>query len=188
MRSYIAAFLGLAVDDAYRLQKRYFREFGTSLRGLMHLHDMDPKPFLECVHDIDLSVLPPSPELGAALARLPGRKIIHTNASIRHAERVTERLGVAHHFDSVFGIVEANYQPKPEPVAYDMVVQRFDLDPRTTVMVEDMARNLAPAARLGMTTVWVRTDTAYGNEGADEACIDHETDDLAAWLQGVVDG
>lgn len=188
MRTYIAAFLGVPVDDAHRLQKQYFNEFGMSLRGLMHLHRMDPKPFLERVHDIDLSVLPPSPELDAALADLPGRKIIYTNASTRHAERVIERLGVAHHIDAVFDIVEANYQPKPEPAAYDMIVRRHGLDPRATVMVEDMARNLMPAALLGMTTVWVRTESEFGRAGRDAVRIDHEVEDLVAWLRQVADG
>lgn len=188
MRTYIAAFLGVPVDDAHRLQKQYFDQFGMSLRGLMHLHRMDPKPFLERVHDIDLSVLPPSPELDAALADLPGRKIIYTNASTRHAERVIDRLGVAHHIDAVFDIVEANYQPKPEPAAYDMIVKRHGLDPRSTVMVEDMARNLMPAALLGMTTVWVRTESEFGRAGRDAVPIDHEVDDLVTWLRHVAAG
>lgn len=188
MRTYIAAFLGVPVDDAHRLQKQYFTEFGMSLSGLMRLHRMDPKPFLERVHDIDLSVLPPCPELDAALADLPGRKIIYTNASTRHAERVIERLGVAHHIEAVFDIVEANYQPKPEPAAYDMIVKRHGLDPRTTVMVEDMARNLMPAALLGMTTVWVRTESDFGCAGRDAVRIDYEVEDLVAWLRQVAGG
>jgi putative hydrolase of the HAD superfamily len=187
MRAYIAEFLGVGLEDAYRLQKHYFREYGTSLHGLMHRHGMDPEPFLDFVHDIDITVLPPSPGLEAALARLPGRKLVFTNASTRHAERVMERLGISHHFDAVFGIIEADYRPKPQPEAYNVLVQRHGLDAGKSVMVEDIARNLAPAAALGMTTVWVRTDTEHGTAGADGGFIDHVADDLVAWLEAVLD-
>lgn len=187
MRAYIAEFLGVSLEDAFRLQKSYFREYGTSLHGLMHRHGMDPEPFLDFVHDIDVTVLPPSPGLEAALARLPGRKLVFTNASTRHAERVMERLGISHHFDAVFGITEADYRPKPQPEAYNVLVQRHGLDAGKTVMVEDIARNLAPAAALGMTTVWVRNDTEHGTAGADGGFIDHVVDDLVAWLDAVLD-
>lgn len=188
MRGYIAKFLGLELDEAYRLQKEYFHEYGTSLRGLMNRHAMDPTPFLAHVHDIDVSVLSPSPALEAALTALPGRKIIFTNASVPHAERVLGQLGVGHHFADIFDIVEAGYRPKPEPQTYRSVVARFGLDPHASVMVEDMARNLTPAAALGMTTVWIRTRPEHGAEGARLEDIDHVVDDLPTWLADVVEG
>ena len=187
MRAYIAKFLGVGLEEAYRLQKHYFREYGTSLHGLMHRHGMDPLPFLDFVHDIDVTVLPPMPGLEAVLARLPGRKLVFTNASTRHAERVMGRLGIGHHFDAVFDIIEADYRPKPQPDPYAVLVRRHGLDAARTVMVEDIARNLAPAAALGMTTVWVRNDTEHGLAGADGGYIDHMVDDLVEWLQEVVD-
>ncbi len=187
MRDYIAAFLGVDVDQAYALQKQYFRDYGTSLRGLMHLHGMDPVPFLDHVHDIDVQVLGASPALEAALARLPGRKLVFTNASVGHAERVMDRLGISHHFDAVFDIVEAEYLPKPEPAGYRVLVERHGLDATRTVMVEDMARNLAPAAALGMTTAWVRSDSEHGSVGADEGYVHHVVDDLVEWLNAILD-
>jgi putative hydrolase of the HAD superfamily len=188
MRGYIAAFLGLPIDNAYALQKQYFKEYGTSLRGLMHLHGMEPGPYLDHVHNIDVSVLPADPALEAALAALPGRKLIYTNASTEHAVRVMTQLGVAHHFDAVFDIVEAAYQPKPEPAPYGSLVSRFGLNPRATVMVEDMARNLAPAAALGMTTAWVRTGSELGDVGSTTVRIDHVIDDLVSWLEAIAAG
>lgn len=188
MRSYIAAFLGLPVDDAYALQKQYFREYGTSLRGLMHVHGMEPEPFLRHVHDIDVSVIPADPALDAVLAMLPGRKLIYTNASTVHAVRVMDRLGIGRHFDAVFDIVEASFQPKPEPAPYDALIARFELDPRRTVMVEDMARNLAPAAAMGMTTAWIRSGSELGELGATTVRIDHTVDDLVPWLEEVAAG
>ena len=183
MQGFISRFLGVGPDEARRVQKHYFREYGTTLSGLMKRHGLDPMEFLEHVHDVDLSPVEPSPALDAALERLPGRKIIFTNADTGHATRVMDRLGVAHHFDSVFDIVAADYVPKPQPGVYDSLVRRHGLDPATTVMFEDIARNLIPAAELGMTTVWVATPSALGREGADGDHVHHVADDLVSWLE-----
>jgi putative hydrolase of the HAD superfamily len=186
MRAFIADFLKLSDDDAHRLQKQYFEEYGTSLRGLMHRHGVDPAEFLAHVHDIDISVLEPEPALDAALSQLPGRKLIYTNASAHHAERVTRRLCIDHHFEAIFDIVEAGYTPKPAPEPYRQLVERFQLNPTATVMVEDIARNLRPAAELGMITVWIRSDGPIAAAGADGDWLDHVTEDLVAWLQTVI--
>ena len=188
MRAYIADFLGLDLEAAYALQKRYFQEYGTSMRGLMDLHGMDPTPFLAQVHDIDVSALDPAPALGEALAGLPGRKLVFTNASAAHAERVLRRLGVDSHFHDIFDIVAADFRPKPEPLIYRKLVERHVIEPRRTVMVEDMARNLAPAAALGMTTVWLHTGSEWGSFGAEVADIHHVVQDLTPWLTAVAEG
>ena len=186
MRAFIAGFLDLDLDEARRVQKTYFREYGTTLRGLMNRHGLEPGLFLEYVHAVDLDPVPPNPALAAALARLPGRKYIFTNASAAHAGRITDRLGVTRHFDAVFDIADAEYVPKPEPRVYDTLVQCHGLDPGKTVMIEDIARNLAPAAALGMTTVWLRNDSPVGVEGADGDHVHHVIDDLVPWLEDVV--
>lgn len=189
MREYIAEFLGLDLDAAFRLQKSYFREYGMSLRGLMERHGMEPGPFLDFVHDIDLSPLAPVPALADALARLPGRKLVFTNAPAAHAERVLDRLGITAHFSAIFDIADAGYlRPKPEPETYTRLIRRHAVDPAQSVMVEDMARNLVPAAALGMTTVWVRTDHDIAALGGDGAHIHHVVDDLVAWLQDLAAG
>jgi putative hydrolase of the HAD superfamily len=188
MQGYIAAYLGLDPDTAYGLQKAYFRQYGTSLRGLMDCHGMDPGPFLDHVHDIDVSVLDPNPALDEVLAALPGRKLIFTNASTLHAERVMARLGIGRHFEDVFDIIAAEYRPKPEPATYRELLDRFGLDPAATVMVEDMARNLRPAAELGMTTAWIRNGTEHGVVGAEDGHIHHFVEELVAWLEDVVQG
>jgi len=112
MRGYLAQFLDINEDEAHRVQKSYFRQYGTTLRGMMINHAMDPTPYLDYVHDIDISLIPADPALNSALARLDGRKIIFTNADVPHAERVLARLGVADHFDAIFDIVEADFIPK----------------------------------------------------------------------------
>ena len=179
---YIMGFLDLDWDAAYKIQKSYFREFGTSMRGMMTNHDTDPADFLQAVHRIDLGSVPVNPDLDDALERLPGRKVIFTNASSDHADNVTRHLGIDHHFDATFDIVDSGYTPKPDTGVYSKMVADLDIDPRSAVMFEDMARNLVPAADMGMTTVWVRTDSDWGIEGSDGDHIDHVVDDLAGWL------
>lgn len=185
MTEYVATYLSVGLEEALVVQKRYFRDFGTTMRGMMSHHGMDPGPFLEFVHTIDLGDMAPSPSLDAALGRLPGRKLIFTNASAAHAGRVMERLGVSHHFEYVFDIADAEYAPKPEPMVYDKLVERHGLDPARTVMIEDMVRNLEPAAALGMTTVWLPPGPRLPADEADFGYVDHVVDDLVAWLDGV---
>lgn len=182
---FVARFLRLERTEARAVQKRYFREFGTTMRGLMARHGLDPAEFLEYVHDIDLSPIAPDPRLSSALARLPGRKIVFTNGSEGHARRIMQHLGVAEHFDDVWDIVDSGYVPKPDPDTYARMVHRHAIEPSTAVMVEDMAKNLKPAAEMGMTCVWVRTDSAFGRDGHHEDHVHHEVDDLGGWLEEV---
>lgn len=183
MQDFICATLGVDREQARLLQKGYFHSYGTTLRGLMDEHGVDPRRFIDFVHEIDVTVVPASPVLGAILARLPGRKIVFTNGSVRHAENVMARLGVAHHFHAVFDIEAAGYVPKPAEASYRRIVERFRLDAARTLMLDDAARNLKPAAALGMTTVWVRTQSVYGCEGSDGDHVHHVADDVAAWLE-----
>lgn len=191
MRQFIAERLGLSLDEAFRLQKRYYREFGTTLRGLMLVHGIEPAVFLDYVHEIDCSVLDPDPRLEAALTRLEGRKLIFTNGSERHAVNVLQRLGLDRHFEAIFDIRAAEYLPKPEPATYERMVARHAFDARSAAMFEDIHRNLVPAAAIGMTTVWVRDEVhCFGpNDGYHETShVHHVTEDLAAWLEEAVGG
>ena len=187
MTSYLAKFLDVSRSHAHRVQKTYFRDYGTTLRGMMKNHNMKPGPYLDYVHDIDISDIPPAPDLDMALTRLPGRKLIFTNADLPHAERVLNRLGIPHHFDAIFDIHETDFIPKPEPEVYDLLVKRLSFDPAQAVMVEDIARNLEPAANLGMSTVWVKpvTTCQVCKEEPTGNHVDFETDDLVAWLKAL---
>lgn len=187
MKAFIADYLDLHPEEAFKVQKQYFHEYGTTLRGLMQHHGMEPQAFLDYVHDIDLAPIQANPKLDRLLAGLEGQKLIFTNGSSGHAERVMDKLGVSHHFDAVFDIVAADYTPKPHPEVYDKLVGRHGIDPGKTVMIEDMARNLEPAAALGMTTVWIRTNSDFAHLGADGDYIDHQADDLVDWLGSLTD-
>jgi len=187
MTRFIADFLDLDLAQAGELRRTYYLEHGTTLSGLMALHGMDPKDFLDYVHDIDLTAVTPDTAMGRALSRLPGRKVIFTNGPTDHAERILARLSLSHHFEDIYDIVGANYIPKPKPEPYDDLVRRCRLNPSRTVMVEDLARNLAPAAALGMTTVWVRSNSEIETNQSSEH-VDHVVDDLAQWLGALTDG
>ena len=180
--AYIATALDVDREEARRLQKSYFREYGTTLRGLMLKHGMDPAPFLEFVHDIDLSPIARSDILEAALGRLPGRKLVFTNADAPYAERVMARLGIGHHFSGIYDIAAADWVPKPFPPAYERLAALHAVEPKRAILFEDILRNLAPAAALGMTTVWVRSDSAWASSDAGHITPDYVTDDLAIWL------
>jgi putative hydrolase of the HAD superfamily len=183
MGRFICEFLKLDPVEARALQKRYLKEFGTTLRGLMINHQCPPERFLEAAHAIDYSAVQPDPRLAAALERLPGRKLIFTNGSVPHAERVMERLEVGRHFAGIFDIVAAGYLPKPEPEAYRGLMRAHQVEPRRAALIEDLPRNLVPAATLGMTTHLVRTDSEWAQDGAAGDHIHHVTDDLPAWLE-----
>jgi putative hydrolase of the HAD superfamily len=192
IRDYIAGFLDVTPDEATRLQKDYYQRYGTSLRGLMDEHGLDPVEYLEIVHQIDYSPLTPNPALGAAIAELPGRKLILTNGTRRHAETVMRRLDIAERFEDVFDIAAAELEPKPRPQVYDRFIARHGVDPDKAAIFEDLARNLEVPHALGMTTVLVVPAGAgevlreeWELAGRDDPHVDHVTDDLAAFLRGI---
>ncbi len=179
---YIASAFDVDREEAHKLQKGYFRKYGTTLRGLMLKHGMEPAPFLDYVHDIDLTPIARSEILETALGRLPGRKLVFTNADAPYAKRVMARLGIGHHFSEIYDIEAADWVPKPYPEAYARLADVHDVEPTRAIFFEDILRNLAPAAALGMATVWVQNDSAWASSGAEQITPDYVTDDLPAWL------
>jgi putative hydrolase of the HAD superfamily len=182
MGEYIMQLLSVDAEAARAVQKRLFTTYGTTMRGLMTEYGIDPHGFLAHVHDIDLSVIEPAPALDAALDGLSGRKLVFTNGSVGHAERVLERLGIARHFEVLFDIAAADFLPKPDPTGYRKLIDHHGVVPERSAMVEDMARNLRPAAELGMLTLWVRSPLDWAREGSGEPYVQYQTDDLVDWL------
>lgn len=185
MSAFIAAELSVDRTEARVIQKDFFHRHGTTLRGLMDEHGVEPGRFLDFVHDIDMSALAHDARVADNIARLPGRKLVFTNGDVDYAARVLKRLGLETHFDAVHDIHAMAYRPKPEAAVYDDLVTRFDIRPERAVFVEDMARNLAPAKRLGMTTVWIDNGSESGNYEADMDMIDHVITDLGDWLSDI---
>src|ERR1700730_8609176 len=182
MNEYICERLSVSPDQAAELRRTYFREHGTTMNGLIKVHNIDPHDFLAFVHDVDLACVPPDPALLTALERLGGHKIVHTNGSVRHAERLLDHLGLSPAFSGIIDIVAADFEPKPALTGYRLLLKRHSVRPNTALMLEDMARNLAPAAELGMTTAWLRNGVDWAMEEADRDYIHHVVDDLAGFL------
>jgi putative hydrolase of the HAD superfamily len=185
MGAFIMAELEIGYDEAHRLRRHFFTKHGTTLRGLMLDHGVAPDRFLDYVHDIDLSGVPADPALVAAINRLPGRKLVFTNATVRHAERVMARIGLTGEIEAVHDIVASDYVPKPARSAYAALLAGHQIVPETALFVEDMARNLEPAAALGMTTAWVRSPLDWARIGSDQPYVHHIVEDLAAWLGAI---
>lgn len=158
IRDFVANYLKVTPEEAFRVQKDYYKRYGTTMRGMMTEHGVSADDYLAYVHEIDHSPLEPNPAMGEAIARLPGRKLILTNGSVDHAGKVLERLGIGHHFEAVFDIVAAALEPKPAPQTYQRFLTLHGVDPAKAAMFEDLARNLTVPHDLGMTTVLVVPD------------------------------
>ena len=192
---FVGAWLKISPEEARRIQKDYYRRYGTTMRGMMTEHGVRADDYLAYVHQIDHSPLEPNPAMGAAIAKLPGRKLILTNGSTDHAGKVLARLGLAGHFEAVFDIIAAELEPKPAPQTYRRFLALHGIDPTRAAMFEDLARNLAIPHQLGMTTVLVVPDGStqvvredWELEGRDASHVDHVTDDLTGFLEGLAKG
>ena len=194
MNEFVSSLLGLTLDDASHLRHSYYKQYGTTLRGLMIEHHIEPDDFLEYVHDIDHSVVAPDPVLAQALRALPGKCYIYTNGTQDHARKVSERLGITDCFDEVFDIVWAGLEPKPNKAPYERLLSETGITPHRAAMFEDLSRNLIVPSELGMTSVLIVPDQMrevfQGRWDAESAKAPHVhfvTDNLGRFLSGVVD-
>lgn len=186
MGKFVANFLNVDAIEARRVQKAYFRKYGLTLRGLMIHHGLDPARFFEEMTPMDLTQVDPNPALGEAIKQLPGRKIIYTNASTHHAEMVLDRLQMSGIFEAIYDIAAAEYLPKPALEPYETLCRLHSIDPKRAIMIDDIARNLEPAATLGMTTVWMQTGAEWARDVEPEAHIDHVVSDILPWVEKIV--
>lgn len=180
MTAFVSDFLGVSEAEADRIRHDYWRAHGTTLAGLMRCHDLDPGPYLRAVHDISLDHLAPDPALRAAIERLPGRRIVHTNGSGDYAARVVMARGLGGVFDAIYGVEDAGYHPKPEAAAFAAVLERDGSQAASAAMFEDDPRNLAAPHAMGMRTVHVAPAPLAAPH------IHHHTDDLGGFLAHLV--
>ena len=183
MTKFISEKLNLDVKKAKELQTNYFYKYNTSLNGLMIHHDIPPKEFLKYVHDIDLSFMKKDMILRDELDKLNMRKLIFTNGSADHAKNVLEHLGIDDLFEDIFDITDAEYQPKPEPKAFDLMIKKFNLNPNETIYIEDIAKNLSIGKKRGCTTVWLINNEEWGKMESDKEFIDYKIENLPLFLK-----
>lgn len=186
MGAYIERLLGCDRDEAKRVQKAHFHAHGTTLAGLMKDHDIDPHDFLADVHDIPLDRVKADERLARLLPLLPGRRFVFTNGDAPYAKRVLEALGVHEHFHELHDIHASGLRPKPDPYGYQLLCERFEIDPAQALLADDMVQNLLPAKQLGMTTVWVDNGSERGDHGYDATIVDARVTDVGAWLESIM--
>ncbi len=180
MTNWVARALDVPTEEANRLRAHYWKAYGTTLAGLMDEHGVDPTPYLTDVHEISLDHLEVEHGLVAAIAGLPGRRIVYTNGSAPYARRVLEARGLTGVFDAVYGVENAAFEPKPRRVAFERVFAADGLVPERAAMFEDDARNLQAPHEMGRRTVHVAAEPAPAPH------IHHHTDDLAGFLSQLV--
>ena len=188
MGEFISTNLNVDMNEAKKLQKKYFKKHGTTLRGLMDNHNINPEDFLNEVHRIDYSIIKPNLSLTNALKKINGNKIIYTNANRSHVNAILSRLELIDAFDNIFDITDAEYIPKPEISSYRELIKKFDVNTETTIMFDDIAKNLVPASKIGFTTVWIdigRENYSDDIESSKEY-LDYQTTNLPLWLNSII--
>ncbi len=185
MTEYISKKLNIDLKKAKELQTNYFHKYNTSLNGLMIHHDIPPREFLDYVHDIDLSFLEKDKTLRYELENIKLNKYVFTNGSKEHVKNITTHLGIDDQFDGVFDIVDAEYHPKPEAKAFDLMVQKFKIDPNETLYIEDIAKNLSIGKERGAITAWLINDEYWGKKESEKDYIDYKIENLSLFLKEI---
>ena len=185
MTQYISKKLKIDLKEAKELQTNYFHKYNTSLNGLMIHHDIPPTEFLQFVHDIDLSFMEKDLVLREEIKKLDLRKFVFTNGSKEHVKNITTHLGIDDLFDDVFDIVDADYHPKPSAKAFDLMVKKFDINPKETIYIEDIAKNLSIGKERGATTVWLINNEYWGKKESNKEYIDYKVENLSLFLKEI---
>ena len=185
MSKYISEKLNVNIKEAKKIQKKYFYEYNTTLNGMIKNHKINPNEFLEFVHDINIDFLQKDLMLGEEIKKLDGKKIIFTNGSRKHALNVTKKIGIDQYFDDIFDIIDSNLIPKPLMEPYKKLVEKHKIDPKLSVFVEDIARNLKPAYEMGMKTVWIENDEPWAKKFSDSEFIHYKTNNLSEFLKKI---
>ena len=185
MTKYISNKLDIDLIKAKELQTNYFHKYNTSLNGLMIHHNIQPEEFLKYVHDIDLSFMNKDQVLRNELEKLNTKKFVFTNGSKEHVKNITEHLGIDDLFDGIFDIVDAEFHPKPEAKAFDLMIKKFNINPKETIYIEDIAKNLSIAKERGSTTVWLINDEYWGKMESEKQFIDYKIENLSLFLKEI---
>ncbi len=159
MTAYLQQHLKLDEAAASALRVHYWQRYGATLSGMMRHHATRPDHFLWHTHQFPQlpQMVLREPYLRHILRKLPGRKLVFSNAPLHYVRAVLELLRVDDLFDDTFAIEQARYQPKPKLAGFLRLLRKHRLSPANCVMVEDSVENLQSAKQLGMRTIWVTT-------------------------------
>ena len=187
MTNFISEKLKINHNEAKELQTNYFYRYNTSLNGLMIHHDIPPDEFLSYVHDIDLSFMKEDKVMRTELEKLDMEKFIFTNGSAEHARNILTHLGIYDLFgrDKIFDIKDAGYVPKPEAKTFELMIKKFNINPKETIYIEDIAKNLSIGYERGCTTVWLINDEHFGKIDSDKDYISHKIENLSLFLKEI---
>ena len=185
MTEYISKKLNIDLIKAKELQTNYFHKYNTSLNGLMIHHDIPPEEFLKYVHDIDLSFMKKDLVLREELEKLNIKKFVFTNGSREHVKNITTHLGIEDLFNGIFDIVDAEFHPKPEAKAFDLMAKKFNINPKETLYIEDIAKNLSIAKERGATTVWLINNEYWRKKDSEKDFIDYKIKNLSLFLKEI---
>ena len=185
MGEFISKKINVDLKKAKDIQKEYFYKYNTTLNGLILKHNIDPHEFLKYVHDIDISFLQKDKILRKELIKLKAKKYIFTNGSHDHIINVTKHLGIEDLFDGMWDIVDSNFKPKPLIEPYKMLIKKFNIDPKKAIFIDDIAKNLEPAKKIGIKTAWLINDEYWGKKDADKKYIDYKIKNLPSFLQEI---
>ena len=187
MTKFISEKLKINKKKAKELQTNYFYKYNTSLNGLMIHHGIPPQEFLKYVHNIDLSFMKKDTVMRNELIQLDMEKFIFTNGSAEHAKNILTHLGVYDLFgrEKVFDIEDAEYVPKPEAKTFDLMTKKFGINPKETIYIEDIAKNLSIGHKRGCSTVWLINDEHFGKMDSDKEYISHKIENLSLFLKEI---
>ncbi len=182
---FVANYLNLDINEAQKIQKKFFEKYKSTLRGLMYEFKMKPDDFLDFVHDIDYSILKNDDEFNVILNQLDGEKYIYTNGSTKHAQNVLEYMNISKHFSGIFDIKDADFEPKPDMESMKSFINKFSIKPKNALMAEDMSINLEPAHKLGIKTLLINTEYSWNKEKKIDY-VDFQSNDLQIWLKDFI--
>ena len=99
-----------------------------------------------------------------------------------------DKLQITHLFEGIFDIKMANYIPKPEIQTYEKMIETYNIIPKTTIMFDDIAKNLVPASKIGFTTVWINVghENFSDDIASSKKYLDYQTKDLSNWLSNFI--
>ena len=183
MSEYISVKLKISVEEAKKIQKNYFYEYSTTLNGMIKNHKIDPKEFLNYVHNIDFSIVKPDEELNDLIKKIPGKKIIFTNADISYVKKILTNLNLNNIFYDIYDIEKMNFLPKPNMETYRKLIAKYNVDVKKAIFFDDIPQNLLPAAKLGLKTVHVYNSKLDEELNGRSKKIDYMTNNLKDWLK-----